>query len=314
MKEKISFCIPCYRSSKTIIPVIEEIDYVMKDHTFDYDYEIIAVVDGSPDNVFDVLKKYVVDKTYVKVINFSKNFSQANARMATLSYSTGDYLVCLDDDGQCPMLEVWDLLSPLFNGKDVSIASYPQKKQSRFKNFGSYINKKMVHILMDVPKDFVMTNFFAMKRFVAMQILEYHNPYPYLTGLIAQTTRNIEYVTMEERERYSGGTSYTFSKLLAQWLNGFTAFSIKPLRISSLVGVICAVIGFIYGIYTIIQKIFVPNISAGWSSTVAIMLFIGGLIMLMLGMIGEYLGRIYISINNSPQYVIRETINVKEEK
>lgn len=314
MKEKISFCIPCYRSSKTILPVIEEINSIMKNRVDCFEYEIIAVVDGSPDNVFEVLKEYANQRTYVKVIDFAKNFSQSNARMATLRYSTGDYLVCLDDDGQCPMLEVWNLLLPLFRGKDVSIASYPKKKQSNFKNFGSLINKKMVHTLMDVPKDFVMTNFFAMKKFVALQILEYHNPYPYITGLIAQTTRNIEYVEMEERERYSGSTGYTFFKLFSQWLNGFTAFSVKPLRISSLLGVICAVIGFIFGIVTIFRKFFIPNISVGWSSTVAIMLFIGGLIMLMLGMIGEYIGRIYISINNSPQYVVRETINVEDEK
>ncbi len=309
MKKKISFCIPCYRSSKTIIPVIEEIIEVTKNKKDEYDIEIIAVVDGSPDNVFDVLKNYASKNKFVKVVDFSKNFSQANARMASLRYATGDYYVCLDDDGQCPMDQVWELIQPLLDGYDVSIADYPVKKQSIFKNFGSFVNKKMIHTLMDVPKNFTMSNFFALKKFVVKNILKYENPYPYLTGLIICTTNNICHVKMEERERAFGSTGYTFVKLLSLWLNGFTAFSVKPLRISSLIGVICAIVGFIFGIVTVIRKLVIQNISVGWSSTVAIILFIGGLIMLMLGMIGEYIGRIYISINDSPQYVVRETVN-----
>ena len=124
---------------------------------------------------------------------------------------------------------------------------------------------------------------------------------------------SIALVKMEDRKRISGKTGYTLKKLISHWLNGFTAFSIKPLRFSSLIGVICAVMGFLFGIITIIRKLIDPSIVAGYSSTIAILLFIGGLIMLMLGMIGEYLGRIYISINNSPQYVVRETINIDKE-
>ena len=119
---------------------------------------------------------------------------------------------------------------------------------------------------------------------------------------------------MAERDRLEGEGNYTLRKSLSLWVNGLTAFSVKPLRVSSLIGVICAIIGFIFGIITIIRKIVYTNISVGWSSTVSIMLFIGGLIMLMLGMIGEYIGRIYISINNSPQYVIRETINITNDQ
>lgn len=122
---------------------------------------------------------------------------------------------------------------------------------------------------------------------------------------------------MEERERAAGVGHYTFVKSLKLWLNGFTAFSVKPLRISTVLGALCAIIGFAYGIWTIIRKLLNPDIQTGYSSTMAVLLFIGGMIMMMLGMIGEYIGRIYICINNSPQYVIREAINIKpneEEK
>ncbi len=310
MKEKISFCIPCYNSSKTIIPVIEEIDRIFCIKEDKYTYEVVAVVDGSPDDVFLVLKNYAKDKKHIKVVNLAKNFSQANARMATLKYATGDYLVCLDDDGQCPINRFWELFEPIENDYDVSIAKYSKKKQSVFKNFGSKINKLMTKFLLDVPKEFTMSNFFVVKRYIADEMVKYTNPYPYSTGLLVRSTSSFAYVPMEDRSRIEGNTGYNLKKLLSLWLNGFTNFSVKPLRLSSLVGVICAFCGFIFGVITIFRKIFIENISVGWSSTVAIMLFIGGLIMLMLGMIGEYIGRIFICINNSPQYVVKDTVNI----
>lgn len=311
MKKLLSFAIPCYNSSKTIGFVINEIEATLKDCEL-YDYEIITVVDGSPDNVYDVLAEMAEKNPKIKVVSLSKNFGQANARMATLFYSTGDYIVCLDDDGQCPVNEVLKLIEPLERGYDISIADYPKKKQSLFKNFGSAVNKYTTRILLDVPKDFRSSNFYAIKKFLCEQIIRYNNPYPFIDGLVSQATRSIAYVRMAERERISGKSGYNISKLLKLWLNGFTAFSVKPLRISSLIGVFCAFIGFLFGIYSIIRKLVVPGINIGWTSTISIMLFIGGLIMLMLGMIGEYIGRIYISINNSPQYVVKETINIDD--
>ena len=129
-----------------------------------------------------------------------------------------------------------------------------------------------------------------------------------------RSTQNFTNVEMEERERMSGSTTFSFKKMLDLWLNGVTAFSIKPLRISTFVGVICAIVGFIYGLVLIIEKLIGMDITVGYSSIVAILLFIGGVIMIMLGIIGEYIGRIYISINNSPQYIIKEKINFDEKR
>lgn len=304
----ISFSIPCYNSEKTIVSVIDEIKMMILDSK--YDYEIVAAIDGSPDNVYDVLMDMAGKDKKIKVLNFSKNFGQASARMASLKYATGKYIVCLDDDGQCPMDRLWDLIKPLEEGKDVSIADYPHKKQSLFKNFGSRLNRLMARALLEVPKGFRMSNFFAMRQFVARRVTEYSNPYPYMTGLLAQTTQNFEWVKMEERERIEGSTGYTLKKLVSLWMNGFTSFSVKPLRISSFTGIVCATIGFVFGLVTIIRKLINVNIAAGYSSMIAIMLFIGGLVMVMLGMVGEYIGRIYISLNNSPQYVIKDVMNL----
>lgn len=313
MSVDISFLIPCYNSELTINTVIDEIHYVMNNKN-GLSYEIITVNDCSPDNVMDVLRIRARNDDKLVVIGLAKNSGKHAAIMAGLNYCRGEIIVNLDDDGQCPINCLDELIEPLNNGYDISIAKYSIKKESFLKRAGSSFNEFVIRKLLSKPKELSLGNFSAIKSYIAKEIIRYKNPYPYIDGLYLRSTSKITNVEMEERERICGKTNYTLGKSISLWLNGFTAFSVKPLRISSLLGVICAIIGFIFGIFTIFRKLFIPNISVGWSSTVAIMLFIGGLIMLMLGMIGEYIGRIYISINNSPQYVVRETINVEDEK
>ena len=309
----LSFVIPCYGSENTIEFVINEIFDVVSQRK-EFDYEIICVNDASPDNVLSVLKRVAKNNTRVKVVDLAKNFGKHSAVMAGFSLVSGDYIVSLDDDGQCPMDRLWDLVEPLVEDKsDMTMAAYPKKKQSALKNFGSHINSLMSRTLIKKPKHLQFSNFFVMKAFIVQEILRYENPYPYLEGLILRTTNRILGVKMEERARVAGEGHFTLLKSLSLWINGFTAFSVVPLRVSSFIGMICAVFGFIYGAIVIVRKIVLPDISVGWSSTVSILLFIGGLIMLMLGMIGEYIGRIYISLNNSPQFVIRNMINIDEE-
>ena len=310
--KKISFIIPCYGSEKTVGIVIKEIDEVVSKNP-KYDYEVVAVNDKSPDNVWEVLKGIKKENEKVKIINLAKNMNRPGALMAGMSKATGDYIILMDDDGQCPMESLWELIKPLEEGHDVSIAKYPSYKQSLFKSFGTIVNRKMTEIIMEKPKGLNFTNFTAIKKYIVDEILKYENPYPYMTGLLLRTTSDIVNVQMEERERITGSTNFTFKKMLNLWINGFTAFSVKPLRISTVIGFIIAVIGFVYGLFIIANKLFLhTNIAQGYSSTMAVLLFIGGIIMLMLGMIGEYLGRIYICINNSPQYVIKEMFNIKE--
>lgn len=312
--KKISFIIPCYGSEKTVGVVIKEIDEVVS-KSDEYDYEVIAVNDQSPDNVWEVLKEIAQSNKKVKLVNLAKNMNRPGALMAGMSKTTGDYIILMDDDGQCPMENLWDLIKPLEEGHDVAIAKYPSYKQSKFKSLGTIINRKMTEIVIGKPKDLSFTNFSAMKRYIVEEIIKYKNPYPYMTGLLLRTTSDIVNVEMEERERITGSTNFTFKKMLNLWINGFTAFSIKPLRISTIIGIITAALGFIYGIYIIIHKLVVhTSVLEGYSSIMAVMLFVGGIIMMMLGIIGEYIGRIYISINNSPQYVIKNAINFEKTK
>jgi len=312
MSKLLSFVIPCYRSEDTIEAVIAEINNVMQ-QTDEYDYEIIAVNDCSPDNVLAVLKQLAEKMSYVKVIDFAKNMGKGSAVMAGYSAAKGDIVINLDDDGQCPVDCVFDLIAPLANGYDVSIAKYFKKKQSTFKNFGSCINDLMSCALLDKPKDLQISNFMAVKRFICDEMLRYKNPYPYISGLFLRATSRVINVPMEERERISGTSGYTFVKSLKLLLNGFTAFSVKPLRLATFMGIISAVIGFVFAIYVVLRKLIYSEIAAGYSSLMAVLLFIGGIIMVCLGLIGEYVGRIYISLNNSPQYVIRQTINLDDQ-
>lgn len=310
----ISFVIPCYNSANTIGSVIEEISNVVLQRSSKYDYEIIAVVDGSPDNVFSVLKDIARNNPRVKIVNLANNFGKANAEMAGYNNASGDYIVTLDDDGQCPMDKVWDLIGQLEQGADMAVAKYPKKKQSFFKNIGSRLNILMGRTLLGFPKDFETSNFTAFDRLLLEEVSNYDNPYPYFYGIAFRSTKRIVNVEMEERERSEGNSNFTFRKSLSMWLNGFTSFTIKPLRIADLVGFLFASVGFLFGLYTVINRIMNPDIAAGYSSLLSILLLIGGIIMVLLGLIGEYIGRIYICINHLPQYVVRDKVNFKNER
>lgn len=311
--KKVSFVIPCYRSENTIGHVVNEIEEAMNGMGT-YEYEIVLVNDCSPDGTFHTIRRLCEEKRYIKGINFAKNFGQHAALMAGLRHAEGDYVVCLDDDGQTPANEVGKLLEKLEEGYDAVYASYAHKQHSLFRNLGSRVNDWMTRVMLGKPRELYVSSYFAVQRFVVEDMIRYENSYPYVIGLVLRATKNVVNVPVCHREREEGHSGYTLKKLLALWLNGFTAFSVMPLRIATTMGVGCAGIGFIYGIYTVIKKFVNPEVPMGFSSMMAAVVFFGGMIMVMLGLVGEYIGRIYISMNNSPQYVIRDRININEKQ
>lgn len=299
--------IPCYGSETTIEIVVNEIRETLKQRP-EYDYEIILVNDCSPDRVWPRIRALALADSHITGIDLAKNFGQHAALMAGYRHCTGDLIISLDDDGQTPACELFTLVDKMKEGWDVVYASYAHKMHSGFRNFGTWMNERMTESLIGKPKGLRVTSYFIMRRFIADEILRYENAYPYIEGLIFRATRNIANVPVTHHERMVGESGYTFSKLLALWFNGFTAFSVKPLRIATFCGSACACIGFLYGIYVVIRKLVDSSIEMGWSSIIASIFFLGGLILIMLGMIGEYIGRIYISINNAPQYTIRQVV------
>lgn len=310
--KKVSFVIPCYRSEKTLGGVVSEIKETMEKLN-QYTYEIILVNDSSPDNTWKTIEKLSEENDNITGINLSKNFGQHAALMAGMRETTGDYVVCLDDDGQTPANEVDKLLTALEEGYDAVYAKYGNKKHSLFRNFGSRVNDMMTRIMLGKPKELFVSSYFGVKRFVVEDMVRYQNSYPYVIGLVLRATKNIANVEVTHREREEGRSGYTLKKLLGLWFNGFTAFSVTPLRIATIIGIFCAFVGFAYGIYVFVRRLIDPNVVMGFSSLMCVILFVGGMLMIMLGLVGEYIGRIYISLNNSPQYVIREKTGKNKE-
>lgn len=308
--KKISIVIPCYRSESSLPAVVAEIKDTMAARA--QDYEIVLVDDCSSDGTFQVIRRLVDADSHIKGITLMRNFGQHAALMAGFHHISGDVVVCMDDDGQTPAEDIFKLADKLSEDVDVVYARYENKKHSFFRNFGSFVNDRMTCWLLGKPSHLFLSSYFATKRLVIEEIKRYSNPYPYLGGLVLRTTRKIINVDVHHRQRQSGSSNYTARKLLSLWMNGFTSFSIKPLRVATFIGCLCAVIGFIYGLSIIISRLVNPNMQMGYSSLMSAVLFVGGLIMLMMGMVGEYIGRIFISLNAMPQFVVREVVSHDE--
>ena len=306
-KKLLSFVIPCYRSQNTILKVVDEIERTVKTRD-GYDYEIILVNDCSPDDVRSVIADLARRNSRVTAINLAKNFGQHSALLAGYNHCSGDYVISLDDDGQTPADELYKLVDKLDEGFDVVYASYGEVHQNIIRRLGSNFAKAMSDYMFDIKGDKNHgSSYYIAKKFIIDEMIKYKNPYPYMGGLILRVTRNIGFVFVTHRDRMEGRSGYSFKGLVNLWLNGFTAFSVKPLRIGSYIGFLSSILGILYAIYIIIKKLFInPDLQTGWSSIISVIMIIGGIIMLMLGLIGEYIGRIYICINNSPQYVIKE--------
>ena len=310
--KKVSFVIPCYNSSGTIGNVVEEINSTME-LLHSYVYEIILVNDCSPDNTFNVIKNLALEDEHIISLNLAKNAGQHAALMAGFHYVSGDIVVCLDDDGQTPADEVEKLIEKIEEGYDVVYASYENKQHSGFRNWGSTVNSKMTEIMLGKPKELYISSYFASKRFIIEEMLHYEGCYPYVIGLVLRTTKNICNVPVHHRQREVGTSGYTIGKLLGLWMNGFTSFSVKPLRLANYLGCFSAICGFLYALVIVIRYFTLHTAPLGWSSTTALLLILGGIILMVLGMMGEYIGRIYLCINATPQYVVRELVKKDEE-
>ena len=320
---KISFVIPCYRSEGTIRKVVDEIRDTVSAHNDAVsngavsssavdDYEIVLVNDCSPDGVWNEIKTLAAEDPNIKGICLAKNFGQHSALMAGYANATGDYIVSLDDDGQTPACETYKLVEKLEEGFDVVYGYYNHAAQHLFRRLGSWTNKKMAEAIIGQPKTLNTTSFFIMRKFIADEIVRYPHPFPYISGLVFRATKNLGNVYVGHRKRLEGKSGYTLSGLISLWVNGFTAFSVKPLRAATFIGILCALVGFVAGLFVVYEKFMNPQVPIGYTSLLATLLFVGGMIMLLLGLIGEYVGRIYISINQSPQYVVRERTQPRE--
>ena len=308
----VSIVIPCYNSEATIRKVVE---MVMEEFRKieKYDCEFVLVNDCSKDKTFEEIRRLAKDYPEVHGINLMRNFGQHNALMAAMNYAKGDYVLGMDDDMQTHPSQIHKLIGKMEEGYDLVYGCYPKEKNSFLKNFSSKLNEVSSRILLNRPKEIVSSNFWMITKAVRDEVIKYTSYNPYVDGIFYRTTHNIGNVEVEHFKREVGTSNYTLKKLIRLWL-AYWNYSVIPLRISSVLGGVSACGGFLAALVIIIHKILNPDITVGWSSTICIMVVFFGLVLMVLGIIGEYLGKMILSLNNTPQYIIRETVNLKKKE
>src|SRR5260370_4469139 len=301
---ELSFVIPVYNGSQTIGRLVERIHTVFASMKF----EIILVNDGSEDDSELVCAK-LVEKLpqIVKFVQLSRNFGEHNATLAGLSHARGRYTAVLDDDGQNPPEEVVPMLEELkCRDYDVLYGHYIEKKHSWFRNAGSRFNDRIATLMLDKPKDLYLSSFKVMTRFVVDQIIKYRGPFPYIDGLIYRTTRKIGQIPVEHRASASGPSRYTLRKLVRLWLNMFLNFSIAPLRLAVYVGLCTSCFSVLALVLIWVDKVWLsPNLTLGIPTVLGSIVFFSGIQLVILGLVGEYLGRLYLDHTGTPQYIVR---------
>jgi glycosyltransferase involved in cell wall biosynthesis len=302
----VSIVIPVYRGEHSIGPLVDELVTMLSPR---YPLEIILVNDCSPDNAEQVCwALYEKHRPIVKFYSLAKNVGEHNAVMAGLNKSRGDWIVIMDDDLQNPVTEVIKLVDyAVSQSYDVVYTYYDRKRHSLFRNLGSRFNDKVANLMLHKPKNLYLSSFKAINRFLVNEIIKYTLPFSYVDGLILQTTSNIGTIMVEHRDRRLGRSGYNLKKLISLWLNMFTNFSILPLRIATGMGFLCAGIGILVGIEMVIEKMLNPTIPIGYAFMLFIVTIFAATQLIAIGMVGEYLGRMFLHFNKKPQFAIRKS-------
>ena len=303
-----SIVIPCYKSSLSIRQVVEDTMQEL-DKLNRKPYEFVLVDDFSPDDgaTAKVLTELANDYDCVTAILLARNTGQHNAIMAGLNYATGDVIALMDDDGQTHPSQLDALLSKLDEGNDVVYGYYPEKKHSGFRRFGSWFTHTTVRILIGKPKDMKTSSYVVFRKYVRDNIIKYTGHYSQMQGLILRTvsTSKIASVPIEHFDRQYGESGYTLKKLIGLWSN-IAGFSIVPLQITKRLGVFISGCGLLGIIILLIRKLVNSTKILGWTSTMMTIIFFSGIIILTLGVVGEYVGRMFLSLANYPQFVVKE--------
>lgn len=314
MIRRLSVVIPVYRGADTIGRLVATLETTLTGPAAGpaaagRELEIVLVNDGSPDHSGAVCRQLAAERPHVRFVDLARNFGEHNAVMAGLNHCTGDAVVILDDDFQNPPSEVEKLVAAIAAGHDVAWSCYEQKQHSWFRNLGSRFNDRMATLMLGKPRDLYLSSFKALSRFTVDEVIRYRGPYPYLDGLILRVTKNYTTVLCRHDARHEGKSGYTLRKLVALWLNMFTTFSVLPLRLASLVGFAVAVVGCVMALFFLWERIRHPDLERGWASLMVGMLVLAGIQLMVLGLIGEYLGRLYLQDSGRPQYVVRARVN-----
>ena len=303
---ELSIVIPVYNSEKILNNLLQEIE---NEINFVKNFELILVNDNSSDKSWIEIKKLKEKHNFLVGLNLIQNFSQHNAIMAGLNIAKGNYIIMMDDDLQHSPSECKNIYNCMKDDSyDACYANFNNRYHKKWKVIGSKFNNFIANLLIRKPHELYLSPFKGISKLVKDEIIKYDGPYPYVDGLILSVTKKIGMINVDHQQRFEGEGNYTFIKSISLWTKMATGFSVLPLRMSTYLGVIISFITFILSVYFIIAKLFYNQAPDGWTTIVVVVLFLGGIQLLTLGIIGEYIGRIYLKLNGKNQYIIKEKI------
>ena len=308
----LSIVIPCYRSANTIGKVVE-MSMAEVDKIKDLECEFVLVNDCSPDDTFEAIRHLAEKYPNVKGVNFAKNFGQHNAIMAGLREASGDYIMGMDDDMQTHPSQIPAFIRKMNEGYDVVFGVYRKRKFGFFKNLSSKISSFVIWHMIEKPKDLESSNFWCCRKYVRDEIIKYTGYNLYLQIMFYRTTSNIANIEIEHFAREEGQSNYSFKKALKLFM-AFMNYTVIPLRAATIMGVLFSAAGFIGAVAVLVRKLIDPTVMVGWSSLMCAMLALFGIAFLMMGIIGEYVGKMVLNQKKTPQYVVRETVNIDKTK
>lgn len=309
----ISIIVPCYNSTPILETMIIETQNVLDEMNVK-EYEFVLVNDCSPElETFDFLKGLTEKYSRVKLIDLAHNTGQANAQITALNYTSGDFIINMDDDMQTHPKNIPLLYEKIQEGYDLVLGKYTEKKHSFYRRVLTAADDKFEETFLKKPKGMSFTSFWITRRYIVDEIIKYHNPYAFMEGLFLRTAGRIANVEIEHFERVEGSSGYNVFKLIKLWSN-FTGFTVLPLRIANGVGIVMAIFGLLYAVKTIINHLIYPNIPVGYASIICLMMIFFGITLVCIGMLGEYVGRIFMSVTSTPQYVIKGVYNLENKK
>ena len=299
----LSIVVPVYRGADTVGRLVAALAELRPEGGM----EVVLVNDGSPDASAEVCQEIVRTASIpVTYIEHTRNFGEHNAVMTGLRHATGRYIITMDDDLQNPPEEVVRLYDHARNGNwDVVYTRYAEKKHAAWRNIGSRFANQVADWLLDKPAGLYLSSFRCMSHQIVRNVARYRGPYPYIDGLIMQVTQRIDSIEVRHLPRAEGRSNYTLRRLVRLWLNLATSFSLAPLRLAMLAGALMAGLGMIGAVVTIIEALLRQNTPSGWASTMTVILLVSGVQSMVLGVMGEYVGRTFLSANGKPQGIVR---------